>query len=379
MSFLKKHWLWLILPLIALALGVWRTLIQQDELYQLKSFVENDMIISIPIWVKHGDKGFVFPDLIKATQMQLDKKLEDYDSKFHYKLIDKLEQNDYELDPNRLSVELFLSNENTIIMDGERANAAVHYTLKAVHGNDLPYFITQAIVDHLVYSDLRQYEEPIFDLIDNKSCNVTVIQIGEDYTTYKCVHKLLGRFFESFKEDFGGLVAMNLIHTINDSAVTDLTQKQNFTFYYSNSEIHEQSDLCVYEITGNITSVCEAIENDTEINLQNYSESLDSFITALFNDLNSELHLSEHPMSNLIIRITAVLKHITVRNISLAVEKLLAVPSSIHNTSKYKNLINRLYKLVDEVLEQEEYWMVLFNNSREILEETERLGKTNQI
>lgn len=379
MSFLKKHWLWLILPLIALALGVWRTLIQQDELYQLKSFVENDMIISIPIWVKHGDKGFVFPDLIKATQMQLDKKLEEYDSKFHYKLIDKLEQNDYELDPNRLSVELFLSNENTIIMDGERANAAVHYTLKAVHGNDLPYFITQAIVDHLVYSDLRQYEEPIFDLIDNKSCNVTVIQIGEDYTTYKCVHKLLGRFFESFKEDFGGLVAMNLIHTINDSAVTDLTQKQNFTFYYSNSEIHEQSDLCVYEITGNITSVCEAIENDTEINLQNYSESLDSFITALFNDLNSELHLSEHPMSNLIIRITAVLKHITVRNISLAVEKLLAVPSSIHNTSKYKNLINRLYKLVDEVLEQEEYWMVLFNNSREILEETERLGKTNQI
>lgn len=378
MSFLKKHWSWLILPLIALALGGWRNMTQQDELYQLKSFVDNDMIISIPIWVKHGDKGFVFPDLIEATQMQLDKKLEEYNSKFHYKLIDKLNQNDYELDPNRLSVELFLSNDNSIIMDGERANAAVHYTLKAVHGNDLPYFITQAIVDHLVYSDLRQYDKPIFDLIDNKTCNVTIIQIGEDYTIYNCVHKLLRRYFESFKEDFGGIIDMNLVHTINDSAVTDLMHKQNFTFYYTNIGIDEQKDLRVYEITGNITSVCEAIENDTEINLQNYSESLDTFITTLFNDLNSELHLSEYPMSNLIIRITAVVKHITVRNISLAVEKLLSVPSSIHDTSKYKNLINRLYKLVDEVLEQEEYWEVLFNNSREILEEAERLGKTNQ-
>ncbi|ODV80235.1 uncharacterized protein CANTADRAFT_49948, partial [Suhomyces tanzawaensis NRRL Y-17324] len=121
-------------------------------------------ISTIPIHLMFGDKGFAFPDLIPATQLQLDYHITQMypSSPFRLQLVDNLKSslqvggtiNINDWGKNNYVVELVHGEENEIFLDPNLMKVTLFYTLASIHSNDLPFLVTQTIMDHLSIAEL---------------------------------------------------------------------------------------------------------------------------------------------------------------------------------------------------------------------------------
>lgn len=120
--------------------------------------------IDVELWF--ADRGFNFPDLVEAAQIQVDHRLDNMNltSNTRVHLVDKLVvhkvkgNEDYKMlkgmSPDIYSVALKLSQDMGLLIHDNEKVAWLLYTPAAVDSNDLPYFVTQAIVDQLLRSEL---------------------------------------------------------------------------------------------------------------------------------------------------------------------------------------------------------------------------------
>lgn len=151
----------------------------------LRLLVAERFPVNQNIHILFENTGLRFPDLVTASQMQLDHILQQQNILFRYTLIDDLAQ---EFDPflsvaeptspmlitldateslsvkatvaeakertkPTYSVALALSDSVSIYHDIFAPKVIMGYDLNAVHKNDMPFFVTQAIIDHLLAVD----------------------------------------------------------------------------------------------------------------------------------------------------------------------------------------------------------------------------------
>lgn len=133
-----------------------------SPLESINVYLKSKPTINIPVHINFAEPGFNFPDLIRASQLQLDHelyKLFPHGSPISITLIDNLRNTYNESDKVNYQINLILSNENSVAVDSDYLAAFVFYNLATVHANDLPFFITQSVIYHLLSPDIELLQQ----------------------------------------------------------------------------------------------------------------------------------------------------------------------------------------------------------------------------
>lgn len=213
----------MLFPLSIAALAVWIGLMfvgdtsNRQNAQTLRDYVAERFAITQDIHIRHSDLGLRFPDLVEAAQAQLDYRLRLANVPFVYRLIDELPEKikkprDENFEPAEVmitpaeeviaatsveepittsvsnatsnttsnttsnatfnstfetpqrvkpqySVDLVYRNKLGIWMDYHDYKATLSYSLEAIHQNDLPFYLTQAIYDNLMMLELEFYRK----------------------------------------------------------------------------------------------------------------------------------------------------------------------------------------------------------------------------
>lgn len=151
----------------------------------LADIVRHNLTITENVRVRFGDDGFRFPDLVKATQLQLNHELKLRNIPFRYTLVDCLPVNvarasnaSHDAPTNvvpltdgvaptesakapekvQMAVEMYLGDDTVIRRHPVDPGAMIMtYTLENVHMNDLPFYVAQTVIDHLLAADLSLF------------------------------------------------------------------------------------------------------------------------------------------------------------------------------------------------------------------------------
>ncbi|CAH6723197.1 hypothetical protein CLIB1444_13S02498 [[Candida] jaroonii] len=273
--------------------------------------IELEKPVPIPIYVKYGDYGFNFPDLVEAAQVQLDSVQPK--SKYNFTLVDRLQLGGKEvvIPPNEYTLELYLVDEVAAILDNEDPHILLAYSLKIVHSNDLPYFMVQAISDHLIYSDLMRFG----DVNPNDVMEIEIVQIGDNKRNIAAnvTEYLMNHSFNFLNYD------------LNYSSATRKPGELNSrTFYFQINGTEED----VFNIKG--------------------VEDFTAFYDVVYYGLEEILSLPDHPKNNLNIRMFSLLKHIVIEKIHKKVKDLKAqgiTKRSDPRIQQVKSVVRDLYSL----------------------------------
>lgn len=169
-----------------------------ENVENLRRYVSDEFSIEQGVSIRFGDRGFRFPDLINATQVQLDFHLKDRGIPYKYTLIDELPNiiqrperankldtpeilfSPTETVPEETStageaplqkkqshdtpfvVELALTDSLGVWLDLTSFQAYMTYDIESIHANDIPFFLAQTLVDHLFATDIALYERRDF-------------------------------------------------------------------------------------------------------------------------------------------------------------------------------------------------------------------------
>lgn len=141
----------------------------------------------LPIHVRFGDEGYIFPDLVEAAQLQVNSELENLQIRnWKVLLVDDLEESrnidrvknslkvtksksisgvdekslntSQEIAKNVYSIVLYRSGDISVGVDTEQCKTYLFYTASAVYANDLPFFITQAVIHHFMKSEILMFQ-----------------------------------------------------------------------------------------------------------------------------------------------------------------------------------------------------------------------------
>lgn len=107
---------------------------------------------SIPVYIRYSGPKFNFPDLIEASQIQVDAESHRL---FLNKIILLLEEEDHvhRDDYNKFEeyiMELIFHDQDYVGTDANSKTVLLYYSSKAIHNNDLPFNIAQAVIYHLL-------------------------------------------------------------------------------------------------------------------------------------------------------------------------------------------------------------------------------------
>ncbi|CUM64571.1 uncharacterized protein PRCAT00002178001 [Priceomyces carsonii] len=260
--------------IVLLVLPFLRASQRQDEvqkLVELKHFINSSLEITLPIYVRFGDYGFQFPDLVTATQIQVDTELPKVSKKnLKVKLVDNLElgqinrSQPYESTyDEQYKVDLFFSTDNTVGMDSTDMTAFVFYNLDAIRSNDLPFFLTQTVIYHLLDFELSMspkvdhfnyFPTPTlnFILVDNDS-ETDVVKLkgiieGLLFDFRKHLNSYMNFTIQTSKIEPEKLLEVEeqpnaysesiakfvISHESNQKVVTERFDDDFFTFFYNN-------------------------------------------------------------------------------------------------------------------------------------------------
>ncbi|KAM9910209.1 hypothetical protein OXX69_004699 [Metschnikowia pulcherrima] len=215
----------MILFTVAVALSAWllfsasgheKTHLEQAKM--LRDFVKHNFSITQEIDIEFGDRGFRFPDLVRAAQLQLDFRLSSDNVPYKYVLVDKLPayiespsteterlwnkevvltdegyvvpktaENSVTVEcasssslnitethsskpesevfgsksilGSEYTVELYFQDVPKLSLDLVQLKTYMAYHLDFIHQNDLPFFLTQAVYDMLMKPDLDMLKE----------------------------------------------------------------------------------------------------------------------------------------------------------------------------------------------------------------------------
>lgn len=110
--------------------------------------------VDISIGFDKQSEQFNFPDLVDATQIQIDAELPYVTNRsIAVNFLDNL-RGDIPKERTNYSVELVLSRDNSLAVSPDGLTAYVFYSYESIQSNDLPYLITQTILYHLLKSEV---------------------------------------------------------------------------------------------------------------------------------------------------------------------------------------------------------------------------------
>lgn len=241
MDTLRRLCIWLFLFLIPLVV-FWPKLLQPSVhdrvqyLTSLQSYIDFDLPITIPVTLEFGDIGFSFPDLVRATQLQIDSHLRAIGhDRFDIVLLDNLfvdplrkgntPETENSFTSTNYSVEMVHASENFVVIDSSNFKAFNFFTSNAIQENDVPYFVAQCILYHLLKNDLNLFERtnPAFyqpRLVVNL---ISVFLTGDKYVEIplsKYQDDILGEFLGNMSS----YISLDLQHHVVNTTEGELTR-----------------------------------------------------------------------------------------------------------------------------------------------------------
>ncbi|CUM56301.1 unnamed protein product [Debaryomyces fabryi] len=349
-----------------------------EELQRIKSFIIDDLAVTIPIFVRFGDKGFNFPDLIEATQMELDYELyKTVNTNWRFKLIDELVSNRSYADDENYILELTHSDDNFVIVEPNMYKAQVHYSQASVHANDLPFFMTQATLEHLVSAEiellrlLNSSEKPI----DMPSIDAKIIIVGLESKRFEQIFEENFAPLKSLMTEALGLSNINITMTALESLnYENVTNSTDFA-YYVYSDVHNKPFIPNKTIYPNCISY---IHNDSLTN-----EDATHLISKISEELKNVLGLPRNPMNNLGIKLHAMKRYLTLKVLIESIDYLITAAMRNHGvySNKIGNFINNLNPIIDSLHKNESIhdWNSLLAWSREFKNASSHLLEDSDI
>lgn len=345
-----------------------------DYLERLENFITRDARIIIPIRVRHGDEGFNFPDLIEATQNQIDAHLLNKPSPiFSYKLIDELRPRDrkYRRSHNHsleYTVELALSGDNSVALHPDEFKAYLYYETSAVLSNDLPFFVTQVIASHLMWPDFDTKS-----LIVKPSFTHIILNViyKADKSVFKESEKILRHAVDDLRDLFVSMYDIKLIISeVGDSVsnsgeirVQEGTKRIDLIIEQDSSDSSKKIKL--YSNGEEISQTVEKLENDE---MDNERFTIYAMVADLVIAASGDF---EYSPNNLKLAVMSLQRHYTVANLLDAI--YIAIYSLRNKDSTLKDYRvptckNELIKIIDIIHGNENpiNWSKLYETSKKL-------------
>lgn len=119
-----------------------------------KKYQFTDTKEHLRVFVTFGDRGFTFHDAVLVAQLEIDhQEHEVLPDRYHVELVDCLNhacEYDRQWD---FTLELLLLDSDTIAVDSESLTAFLFYQIESIHSNDLPFYMAQAVLYHLLAAE----------------------------------------------------------------------------------------------------------------------------------------------------------------------------------------------------------------------------------
>lgn len=321
--------------------------------------------INIPITLRFGDSGFKFTDLVRAAQIQVDHELDLSNATFSVTLLDGL--NSKNQSSTGLTAELILSNENTIALDPDLLTVYIFYDLAAIHANDLPFFIAQTVVYHLMSAEMeiskRLFNEQ-FTYTSSKTVNfINVYSDGEVF------HEVdLEGAFANFTR---------AIHPFTNITTNKFTIDSKL-LNHSLPQVND-SDLNFFYSSSNTTSIPAQIRSHVKscAPSQSVESCLEEFITESVQSVGKALGLPTNPSNNLKMRMSSVCRFNTVHGLVASIRNMESTTAT-SSDPYYKALIPDLHELLEEVYQLEfghTEWLNLLAKSYAVFQRTKILAQ----
>lgn len=296
-------------------------------------------VVSIPIYVKFGDDGFTFPDLVQAAQIQLDAEMKRHDSRFSYKFIDLLEPsrgNTFApelLFPNDYSVVLYIAGSESAVVHENFPHVALVFLNKAIHANDLPFYLVQAVLDHLIYSDLYPCDTDIVEDVHMQMVEVC------DSNCQK--HDILPMMIDKFSSLSNNVfLYLGTMETISTNYVDNLDPLK--IYFTVTEEAPLSYDGPVYPV------YCDPESDFIDT---------DGLLQHIAHQLQPQLHISPHPYNNVNLRLGSLLKHLVLEGLDDLLE-------GVNSRSLPKELRNKVKMLVSSL--EEPAWKEMYDEILDI-------------
>ena len=123
--------------------------------------------VTIPVHVKFRGPGFWFPDLVEATQIQVDEETKNtFPPNWRIQLIDELNGHDVSgvsSEELQYTVEMIYDEKDTVGLDSSNLLAYMSYSLKTIHSNDLPFNLAQVVIYHLMAAEKAMLTSDLAD------------------------------------------------------------------------------------------------------------------------------------------------------------------------------------------------------------------------
>lgn len=427
----------MIFPITVAALAIWLAIgsfnsSDRKLAESLLEYVTQNFAIRQDVDIRVGDLGLRFPDLVEATQLQLNHRLKQANIPFVYNLVDELPKivirpRNKDFEPEEViitpvetpsstesdfAVPTNLENDNSVGKDsaGDNSSAATStisrtipeyfvelvladkvgiwqdlhelkviltYSLEACHQNDLPFYLTQAIYDHLLLPDVELFDtgRDFSQFVPQLKVNIIAAEeLGESPET-------LRSHLESTMEFLASQISP-YVETSIEFFVIDVTKKRVPAALLSNNT----ATLNIFYLTSlaGITNKVQGVDlyHIYQENIQEYSH--DPYGTAYrehsqrakhggYNSTDFEkgatlaikeaVGLGDFAVENVNLLVESSMKHTTISGIVAVLEELLRVETfdsekfhcvaelvdtilseSTHDWSKHLKTIFELYK-----------------------------------
>ncbi|KAK6453862.1 uncharacterized protein RJT20DRAFT_63937 [Scheffersomyces xylosifermentans] len=337
----------IIFPLLFRSTGAQRHLLELDKLQRL---IDSGFPVTIPVSIRFGDNGFYFPDLAKATQVQVDAEMQrTFPKNLKVKVVDDLKLKETQngaINPDDYEVNLMLHGENSVSIHSHKPKAYLSYTMSSVHSNDLPFYITQAILKHLLAPEVSFWENTANKFVTVAKVNLIFVEPApSDISPIALIQNV-----ENFLHDCEG------IHNISvDSrkvAISDLNSleqdKNTLDFYFYDKkeikDIKERADTLYFDY-----------DQDEFNNAEN----------VIISKLEEELGIPKNPANNLKLRISPMIRAVIIENIAQSIKEI----KKLVHIENFDLLRSELFTLIDDMEgNAKSDWSDFLARSRELLQ-----------
>ena len=270
----------------------------------LRHIVNHELKAVVPILLRFNNEFFILPDLIQASQVQIDEELRALGVRnLEFVLLDKIQGGN---SSTRYMMDPILHHENSLGISSDSLQAAIFYTLESIHSNDLPFFIAQTVLYHFLNADVEVFSKSEY---------------------------------ENFREDLEFEIGFGeAIHEERRSEIISVLRSLSLTVrpisrlrwtIDNNKLTNGNDDDVVINFPGKLS---KTVKNDSHTTFK---------IQTILED---QLDLPQRPRNNLQIRLLAAYRKKTFSNMNLILDKLSVIEGHGELETQLKELIAELSK-----------------------------------
>lgn len=387
----------------------------EAEARVLRDFVASNFSVSQPVHIRFGDRGFVFPDLVEAAQAQLDFRLRNDGISHRYPLVDELPKrierlpeeedvvpdfvltDDVTDEVSRTETEPVetgeiearstdLSGDSGIIpryvlellqhgltgmwmdLEGEtELKSVLTYDLDVIHRNDIPFFVTQALYDNLLLSDLLMHEEVkskqfsdyqpevYVNFVAAEDQGISSDAIKDEFESHMAQYERVAPFvrinshFHTMDVTKARAKPNWIRNTTNELTYFYLTSMKGYANSIQGVYLHHIDRVTVSsEPTGDPYGT-DYLEQQKRANTATYDVS--SFLEQVASEVEEHVHLPGPEAANIRLRAESAMKHFTLKGIVSILDQFLAGKCG-------PDVYKKICALVDQIMTENEHdWL----------------------